>query len=153
MSADFFSFAIPLGGAHVATLLEALRATEAEYNGNVYCDALHLVVDLVDASTPTVLSPNFPAFVALDRFTTPTGALLERHACRAFANELELDALEAVVARLRTGGSAAIAGASEQLDRGTNGPHDAAEALSAIERGLATARKNGAGLVLVGIRA
>lgn len=151
MSADFFSFAVPMAPAVAAPLLAALAATEHEHNGNVYLDAIELVMPYVDETTPLVLSPNFPAFVALDRFTRPGGALLDRHA-RRWVAPTELAQLEAWIAQLRAGGAAALADAAEQLDRGGNGADDAAAGLAALERGVAAARAAGRGLLLLGVR-
>jgi hypothetical protein len=151
VSADFFSFAVPMDPAVAAELLPVLAASEQECNGNVYVDDVRLVMAYIDPQTSVVLSPNFPAFVALDRFTTPVGALLAGHAVRWLA-AAELEGLAATVAGLRAGGAVALAAAAHQLDRGDNGPTDAAAGLDAIERGLGAARAAGRGLLLVGVR-
>jgi len=110
------------------------------------------MVELVDDATPVALTPSYPAFVALDRFTSPAGDIMGRHAVRWVAPD-DLAGLEGCVARLRAGGPAALAGAVEQLDRGGNGARDVEAGLRALERGVAAARKAGWGLLLVGVRA
>ena len=147
MCADFFSVALVLSDAEAAELLGQLRGRDVEYNGNVYCEALDAVMPLITTDTPLAISPNFPAFVALDRFCAqPNGLRLLDNGAHRWLPPDELDALGHTLDRL---GEAGQAEAVAMVERGGNGAQDIAAGLEALQHGLADARTTGRGLLLV----
>lgn len=147
MSADFLSFAVPLETSVAESLIPRLLATEEEYNGNVYLLAHELLIALLPQDVPLAGSPNFPVFVALDRFTTPPGQLLGGHAVR-WLPPSELDELQAFLARLAADDRASLEHAASQLNRWGNGADDVEGGLAALAAGLGAARRTGRGLLL-----
>lgn len=143
MSADFFSIAIPLDAEEAEARVPELAAAEEEYHGNVYVDATEEVLGWLAEDTPMSMSPNFPAFVALDRFAAGR-RLLGGHAYRWVPSD-ELVAFHQLVEELGAGWEPAAV----MLDRGGNGDEDLRAGLAALAAGIALAATRECGLLLV----
>jgi hypothetical protein len=103
---------------------------------------------MVDDATPMAMSPNFPSFVALDRFgIEPRGALLGGRGFR-WIPRAELAAVRSLIAR-----GELVAMVAPQLDRWGNGEADVGNALEALERGIDLAEASGRGLLMLCIPA
>jgi len=145
LSADFFSFALPLTDDEANALLARLDGSEVEYNGNVYCDVgFDEFAALVTPDTPMSMCPNFPAFVALDRFACD-------HVILGGKAHRWIPAAE--VGRFRSRLDAAMASgrvdqAIAMVDRGGNAAGDIQAGLTALRAGAGEASRNGLGLLL-----
>ena len=141
MSADFFSVAVPLDADRAEELLPMLESAEQEYKGNVYVDATEELLGLIADQTCFAMSPNFPVFVAIDRFAA-NRKLLGGHAYRWIpAGELATfhSYVEALDARA----------AADEIDRWGNGTDDVATGLAALGTGIEQAARGELGLLLV----
>lgn len=141
MSADFFSVAVPLDSERAAELLPRLAEAEEEYNGNIYVDATEKILAMLDDDTPLAMSPNFPVFVAIDRFATGR-KLLAGHAYRWIPVE-ELATFHSLVETLE------LPAVASALDRGGNGDEDARKGIEALASGITRAATAKLGLLLV----
>lgn len=143
MSADFISIALPLDAEDADALVPELAAAEQEYNGNVYVAAGDEIFGRLDQGTPLAMSPNFPAFVALDRFSAGR-RLLGGHAYRWVPFD-ELVALHELVEELDGTWQAAAA----MLDRIGNGERDTRAGRDALAAGIELATSLERGLLLL----
>lgn len=141
MSADFFSVALPLDPERVAELLPLLAEAEEEHNGNVYVDATEDLLPLLDDDSALAMSPNFPVFVAIDRFAAKN-QLLGGHAYR-WIPAGELAAFHTLVEKLE------LPAVASALDRGGNGDQDASAGIEALAAGIERAASAELGLLLV----
>lgn len=149
MSADFFSFALAVDPAVAEREVTKLARAETAYNDNVYLDCGPETLDVLGVGA-FVMSPNFPAFVAIDRFGCAR-ALLEGHAL-LHVRHAGLPTWRAKWDAIRkTPNLAQIAFAP--LDRGYNSDDTISEAVAAIERALEDAEERGRDLILACTRA
>jgi hypothetical protein len=134
-----------------STWAAKLRGCEQHYNGNVYVEPndrdQRELFALITEGTNLAISPNFPAFVALDRFVAQPArlSLLDDRAVR-YVPPPELEALGQTLEALS---ELDLAPAQEMLERGNNGARDVEAGLQALRGGLAAARDADLGLLLV----
>jgi hypothetical protein len=140
MSADFFSAAMPLDADRAEELLPMLAGAEVEHDGNVYIDAAEELLGMIDPSA-LAMSPNFPVFVAIDRFAADR-KLLGGHAYR-WIPAGELAAFHSFAEKLDA------RAAADELDRWGNGGEDVATGLAALGAGIELAALGELGLLLV----
>jgi hypothetical protein len=152
MSSDFYSVVIPLGDEQASALVESL--SEEEYNGNVYVEGMEPLELIPDDQVAqlVVMSSNFPALVALDRFGLGR-KLLGGHASRWVAAadvpsfRHELAALFAAAG----GQDALMAAVRDQVERMSGeGEEIWRGVVMALELGFSLATERRTGLVLVG---
>jgi hypothetical protein len=141
MSADFFSVALPLVAGAAETLVPKLAQAEKEYNGNTYVEATKEILGLVDDPSQLAMSPNFPVFVAIDRFATNRD-LLGGHAFRWIPAD-ELATFHSFVEHLDARAAAA------HIDRWGNGARDVATGVDTLVTGIDRAANAALGLLLV----
>lgn len=141
MSADFFSVAIPLDAESAEELIPMLEGAEQEHNGNVYVDATDELLGLIEDQSGFVMSPNFPVFVAIDRFAA-NRSLLGGHAYR-WIPAGELATFHTFVEKLDA------RAAADEIDRWGNGTDDVASGLTALGNGIEQAAHRELGLLLV----
>jgi hypothetical protein len=131
----------------------ALLDQEVEYNGNVYLDCgPDEVIELTGEWDEGQLSmtPNFPAFVALDRFGANRQLLLGHAGRLVLADELAGFAAEWKKLRAKP---SLVSSAFEMVDRGFNDKSDIETAVRSIDDALATALKQRHDLALLSLSA
>lgn len=149
MSADFFSMALTLSPDDAKPLLAALAGSEVEYNGNICCDTdLGVFMEaLGDDPEDVSMCPNFPAFVAIDRFAAqPAGIRFLEHRAYRWISPSELQGwTETVDALAKADLSEAVA----MVERGYNGVRDITQGLTVLRCAVTRARAAGHGILLV----
>ena len=148
MSADFFSFALVVSPEAAHRAAAGLARLETTYKDNVYLDCGPDALDVLGVELGEgmfVMSPNYPAFVTLDRFGCGR-ALLGGHAFRHIAHA-ELAAWRPKWESIRDA-SGFVDRVVPHLDRGGDARTDVTGAITAIDLALDDAEARGMDLVL-----
>jgi len=141
-----FALAVPRS---LERKLQRVVADETEYNGNVYlnCDVEQLS-ELAGEhlGEDVVMSPNFPVFVAIDRFGAGR-ALLDGHAGRWVPSQ-QLAAFSTQWKAIK-GRAQLVHRAAGAIDRGQDARADIEAGIAAIDAALAAAKKRKLDLALL----